>query len=430
MPVPLPNLDDRRWADLVEEGRSLIPLYARETWTDHNAHDPGITLMELFAWIAEMDLYQINRIPDRHRRKFLALVGIAPEPPRPARTVLSFAFKDGADLLELPAEIEFEGKDALGQAVRFRTLDLINVIPGRLVAIQLKDTTGFHDLTERWQRGEVISLFGTMPKPGAELYLGFSHPLPKDRWVNLFWSFAHPRSGENERRRLIEEAKARHDACRPPSDYGCKPNTEPAQPVPDKTDRVASHHGVRLVFEALIARGAGIAWQRLDAEENEVEDDTRVLTLDGTIRIRLLQDMARPDNDPRLSRDLYHLRVRFAAGAYDTPPLLRTVVLNGVRAEQAVPADIMLPTGDSHSKPVRVVYGTGAPHQRLRLAEAPVIESSLELFTVEDNARRVWELRRDFDASKRDSAHFLLDPKDGTVLFGDGESGRVPPLEA
>jgi hypothetical protein len=99
-------------------------------------------------------------------------------------------------------------------------------------------------------------------------------------------------------------------------------------------------------------------------------------------------------------------------------------------AEQAVPADTMLPTEDGHSKPVRVVYGTGAPHQRLRLAEVPVIESSLELFTVEDNARRVWELRRDFDASKRDSAHFLLDPKDGTVLFGDGENGRVPPLEA
>jgi hypothetical protein len=96
MPIPLPNLDDRRWADLVEEGQALIPLYARETWTDHNAHDPGITLMELFAWIAEMDIYQLNRIPDRHKRKFLALVGITSEPPQPARTVLSFRLKDGA----------------------------------------------------------------------------------------------------------------------------------------------------------------------------------------------------------------------------------------------------------------------------------------------------------------------------------------------
>jgi hypothetical protein len=48
MGVPLPNLDDRRWIDLVEEGRSLLPFYAPQ-WTDHNIHDPGITLLELFS---------------------------------------------------------------------------------------------------------------------------------------------------------------------------------------------------------------------------------------------------------------------------------------------------------------------------------------------------------------------------------------------
>src|SRR6185369_16482773 len=78
MPLPMPNLDDRRWLDLVEEGRSLIPLYGPE-WTDHNYHDPGVTLIELLAWVAEMDLYELNRVPERHKRKFLALVGIAPE---------------------------------------------------------------------------------------------------------------------------------------------------------------------------------------------------------------------------------------------------------------------------------------------------------------------------------------------------------------
>lgn len=61
MPIPLPNLDDRRWAELVEQGRALIPLYSPE-WTDHNASDPGITLMELLAFIAEMDVYRLNRI--------------------------------------------------------------------------------------------------------------------------------------------------------------------------------------------------------------------------------------------------------------------------------------------------------------------------------------------------------------------------------
>src|SRR5829696_7881240 len=90
MPLPLPNLDSRRWADLVEEARALIPRYA-PAWTDHNVHDPGITLMELLAWLVEMDVYRLNRVPEAHRRKFLALVGVTPRPPRPARAVFGLA---------------------------------------------------------------------------------------------------------------------------------------------------------------------------------------------------------------------------------------------------------------------------------------------------------------------------------------------------
>ena len=153
MPIPLPNLDDRRWADLVDEGRALIPLYAPE-WTDHNLHDPGITLIELLAWIAEMDIYQLNRIPERHKRKFLALVGISPEPPHPARTVLSFTLADSVPPLSLPAEVEFAGNDPFGQATRFRTLEPLTVVPGRLQAVQVKDAQGFHDFTDHWRRGE------------------------------------------------------------------------------------------------------------------------------------------------------------------------------------------------------------------------------------------------------------------------------------
>lgn len=92
--LPLQNLDDRRWIDLVEEARALIPFHA-PGWTDHNAHDPGITLVELFAFIVEMDLYRVNRITDAHRRKFLALAGITPAPPRPATTILGLRLAPG-----------------------------------------------------------------------------------------------------------------------------------------------------------------------------------------------------------------------------------------------------------------------------------------------------------------------------------------------
>src|SRR5713101_7161956 len=87
MPLTLPNLDDRRWVDLVEESRALIPVYGSE-WTDHNVHDPGITLIELLAYVAELDLFQLNQVPDAHKRRFLALLGLRANPTRPAQTFL------------------------------------------------------------------------------------------------------------------------------------------------------------------------------------------------------------------------------------------------------------------------------------------------------------------------------------------------------
>src|SRR4051795_11757422 len=73
MSLPLPILDDRTYADLVAEMRALIPSLCPE-WTDHNPADPGITLVELFAWLTEMLLYRVNEVTDEHRLPFLRLI--------------------------------------------------------------------------------------------------------------------------------------------------------------------------------------------------------------------------------------------------------------------------------------------------------------------------------------------------------------------
>jgi predicted phage baseplate assembly protein len=218
--LPLPNLDDRRWADLVEEGRALIPLYAPD-WTDHNISDPGITLIELFASIAEMDIYQLNRIPARQRLKFLALIGVLPEPPRPARTVLSFRPEAPNRTVSLPATLEFEGRDPFGQPTRFRTLRPIQVVSGELAAIRCQYQKRSLDLTNRWQRGEPLILFGDNPQPGAELYLGFSEPLPAGVQVSLFLTFSDLWQSQQEKDR-IEEINRTREACRPVKFPSCQ----------------------------------------------------------------------------------------------------------------------------------------------------------------------------------------------------------------
>ena len=94
MPLQIPVLDDRRFADLFTEARSLIPTYAPE-WTNHNPTDPGITLVELFAHLTEMLIYRLDRVTTANTVAFLNLLD------GKTRAAADFEGKE----LELAAEI-------------------------------------------------------------------------------------------------------------------------------------------------------------------------------------------------------------------------------------------------------------------------------------------------------------------------------------
>jgi hypothetical protein len=77
LPLTLPNLDDRAWEDLVEEGRSLIPKWSPQ-WTNYNPSDPGITVLELFAYLTEMLMFRLNQVADYNVIAFLRLINGKP----------------------------------------------------------------------------------------------------------------------------------------------------------------------------------------------------------------------------------------------------------------------------------------------------------------------------------------------------------------
>ncbi len=96
MTLPTPNLDDRTFDDIVEEAIRLIPQYCPE-WTNYNPSDPGITLIELFAWMTEMILYRLNKVPDKVYVTLLDLIGIKLRPPQPATAMVTFNLVEGAE---------------------------------------------------------------------------------------------------------------------------------------------------------------------------------------------------------------------------------------------------------------------------------------------------------------------------------------------
>ena len=144
MPLPLKNLDTRRYPELVDDAHALIPRYA-PSWTDHNESDPGITVLELLAWLVEQDLYRTNRVPARHRRKFLELAGVTPEPPRAAQAVL--ALRAPAPVT-VPAGTLFQAGE-----VPFTSTADVHVADVGIAAVQSWDGQAYADQSASWRDG-------------------------------------------------------------------------------------------------------------------------------------------------------------------------------------------------------------------------------------------------------------------------------------
>jgi hypothetical protein len=447
MSLPLPKLDDRRWADLVEQGRALVPLYSPE-WTDHNATDPGITLMELLAWVAEGDIYQLNRITARQKRRGLSLLGIRPEPPRPATFVCELRIS-GAPAL-LPASLEFSGQALDGQAVRFKSSRAVNVNPLDLRAVQRRDSNGYQNLTAVWAREDVLAAFDDDPSPGSEFYLGFEQPLPA-AWTTLYFVVSGDLAAPVERRRILDEASA--------------------------TSTFLPHHDVRLAWEYFSEAGGAASWIPLEAE-----DDTRALTLSGGIRVRP-GAAHKAQAIGQVPRPLYYIRSRVVSGAFDQAPRLERIFVNGVELMQSTPVTqtwsvaagaivwgtptagqtvglyfemnagaitkLTVDAAPGDARPQFLILGyvaptptkagtltvqaalvgtaSGEPEQSITIGPRPIVESSFRVFSLEGSAWRTWTRVDDFAASSRAAAHFLLDPTSGDVTFGDGERGRTAP---
>ena len=486
MPLLLPNLDDRTWADLVTEATSLIPVYGPE-WTDQNYSDPGITLVELIASIAEMDIYQLNQVSDRERLKFLALAGVYPRPPRPAHAILSLPLAAAIAPVTVPAGLQFDGSDPFGVATRFRIPHSLTLGQGSVSALQSQDAQGYHDLTPQWTRGAVLSPFGADPQPGMIFYVGLTDALPPSQTIQLFFSFADGFSGIEERERVIRHAEGIENHCNPVrSNLCCKTSANiPENPHGDATaEKIPPHHGVRTVWQYAADAAGLLEWISLDFSQKQVADDTRAFTLDGAVRFTIPGAMG-SFRVGSVATPNYYLRCVVEAGSYDAAPLIRSIAFNGVLAEQSTPLGSALAIDPGtkiayHKGPLvpntltslsvqfdsqgRVVsldlgggkpgdpqfrvlsfnapkglsagtlsiealflaMGNGFPNQHVTVPDAPVIASSFRLYTLDHGAWQAWELRQDFFASQRTDRHAVLNATTGAITFGNGERGQAP----
>ena len=379
-----PKLDDRTFEELYRELRLRIPLYTKE-WTNFNDSDPGITLLQLFAWLSEMMLVRMNKIPRKNYIKFLRLLGTELRPAKPATAHLTFFTKANQTAEPVPARTRISAQltDG-GQPVVFETQRPLDLIQSPLAVLGVAESGSLVNVTAANDKpGTKFRPFGWFASPGSALYLGFEEldktlnldPFPEEMTFRVF---------------LPPEATAGQ---------------------PQRVDDLPPIAPVNLVWEYMPRDGAD--WERL----NVFTDETAAFTREGYIRIEGPQEIE-ASSVPRLGKEpRYWLRVRLDSGRFSEgqSPEIDFLRPNTVPAESltTIRAQIL---GQSE----------GQPDETFQLPFRPVQPEPLSISIEENNRPDKWQRVDDFLGSAREDKHFVLNATEGTIRFGDGERGRIP----
>jgi predicted phage baseplate assembly protein len=187
MPLPAPDLDDRRFQDLVDEAKRFVQRRCPE-WTDHNVSDPGITLIETFAHMTDQLLFRLNQVPDRMYVTFLNLIGLRMLPPTPARAPVTFWLSSPARARLTIAAGTRVGtlRTATAESIVFTTREELAVVPCTLAKVRTpaeaeSEDAGAGETADRTRLladGRPFPAFRRRPAIEDALLVGLSDPVP------------------------------------------------------------------------------------------------------------------------------------------------------------------------------------------------------------------------------------------------------------
>lgn len=406
MALEAPNLDDRTFDDLVAQAKTLIPRYTPE-WTNFNESDPGITLLELFAWMTDIIIYRLNQVPERNYLKFLQLLGIQVNPAQPASVDLTFKLTNvpGLYSVTIPqgTQVAASAPGSSGPLIFETNAELI-ALGATLAAVQTFDGFSYTNQTKKnSQSGQWFYPFGPQALEGSALLLGF------DSLNDTFM----PATVAQLQVNLTVYTSSGNSKAQPQS---CDTATLPAQ--------------------------ATFAWECWDGQQWASlvlqRDDTRAFTQNGHIYVQVTGSSIQKAVIGLIPGKLFWIRARLVTGSYEKTPRLEMILPNTVGALQAVTVNNEV-LGASN----------GLPDQTFRLSQNPVVVLNTPLTVTRTDNQVVtvitvtslwlvvdesgtgdyqpWQEVSDFYGSGPDDPHYVLDRTTGIVSFGDGQHGRIPP---
>ncbi|MFC6705782.1 putative baseplate assembly protein [Flexivirga alba] len=381
----IPVLDDHTYDSIIAEMTSRIGRYTPEwkpVWTDYNDSDPGITMLQVFAWLGEMLAYRMNQVPDLLYLKFLQLLGVELRPAEPAQVQITFPLLASAGTLAtVPQGTQVIAEAASGgPPLVFEADHALVCLKAAPRAVLAYDGHSYADVTAADAAALPYRPFGPTATTGAALLIGFdaTDPFPGTEITFYAWTAAASASGS-------------------PVSCGLAPTATFAP--------------------------ATVRWQYWDGYDwspaTLLKDDTLAFTRSGEIIVKTPDNALVATSIAPVPGSFYWLRALVDTSAYQQPPALLAIRPNTMTLTQmeTVYAEVL---GGS----------TGRRDQAFTLTQTPVLAGSLTLTVDQGEGEQGWTEVDDFYSSGPDSLHYVLNRTTGEVRFGDGIHGAIPVANA
>jgi hypothetical protein len=394
MPLDPIKLDDLTWSEMVLAIRKRIAAASGGKWTLHAPVDPGLTLLELFAWLLEQRLYWMDQIPDSLVRGALSLLGEGLKPTQVAATVMRFATPENSKLLPKMTELEMFRSNP---PIVFSTEKEIVLLPFERLNERhdrISLIINGEDRTTDLEEAKVLRLF---PADGvtAEVKIIF--------WLRELL----PAAVAGKRFSLLFDL--RHSSGIPPQ---WSPEAPPKVPPPAKLSWFYSGANDKQIPFA-----------------DEVDDGTGGLRRSGLMTLPIKTDWLPASGGPGAKLYQYAIWVRVEAATFTAPPRLERLIPNVAIAWHRRRTVEHLLKRDWLPLPNNTIALADLPETAV-LKDYPPIENTIELKIKErdDTEYLPWKLTSDLTFHGPDERVFVIDRQRGELSFGDGLTGRLPVL--
>lgn len=466
--------DDVTFEQLVSIARKRIPLYSK-IWTDFNESDPGITFIELFSWLADIQIYNLKKISQKSYIRFLKLLGTSIQSAKTSTLDLAIEKKneDNLSLIEIDRETRFLTSGMERNTIVYECDEKVSLLPFNIRTVLSHSNFDAIVVTQVCSKVDAsyFYAFGKDPVIGNAFYIGIESKLlesgyniPKDTKIHLsFYLFEEdlPEIGkhEDEQLNISFTSRVKWEYC-----------------------RIDSH--------------GSMTWIELQEQADELEDGTSGLTRSGRIAFKVpfnKKDKCRlviTSSNNEYSNDepnenghnvnlnkystqpgslLYWIRCKVEKEDYEIVPRIDAILPNTIFTSYGETfVDTLVRKDEKNISDSELSFlldnddrnSTGLPNQSFKINYDLNHEFGLESTGLSNNLNRKnhyqrapagrhtpiieimsittsndrdaigspyeWAIVNDLDSSSPTDYNCLADLTTGTITFGDGEKGRIP----